>query len=95
MNEEAMLSVAKKLRQEREREKELQTQKADQRTAIQHIDQRVARMEAQLKDSRQQVQERGRLYFTLPVTSGQKLQLTHQLELGTLEITFIKKRFDF
>ena len=56
MNEEAMLSVAKKLRQEREREKELQTQKADQRTAIQHIDQRVARMEAQLKDSRQQVQ---------------------------------------
>ena len=50
-----MLGVAKKLRQEREREKELQAQKSDQRTAIQHIDQRVARMEAKLKDSRQQV----------------------------------------
>ena len=50
-----MLGVAKKLRQEREREKELQAQKGDQRTAIQHIDQRVARMEAKLKDSRQQV----------------------------------------
>ena len=50
-----MLGVAKKLRQEREREKELQAQKNDQRTAIQHIDQRVARMEAKLKDSRQQV----------------------------------------
>ena len=49
-----MLGVAKKLRQEREREKELQAQKSDQRTAIQHIDQRVARMEAKLKDSRQQ-----------------------------------------
>ena len=45
-----MLGVAKKLRQEREREKELQAQKNDQRTAIQHIDQRVARMEAKLKE---------------------------------------------
>ena len=51
-----MLGVAKKLRQEREREKELHAQKGDQRTAIQHIEQRVQRMEAKLKDSRQQVE---------------------------------------
>ena len=55
VNEDAMLGVAKKLRQEREREKELHAQKGDQRTAIQHIEQRVQRMEAKLKDSRQQV----------------------------------------
>ena len=56
VNEDAMLGVAKKLRQEREREKELHAQKGDQRTAIQHIEQRVQRMEAKLKDSRQQVE---------------------------------------
>ena len=55
VNEDAMLGVAKKLRQEREHEKELHAQKGDQRTAIQHIEQRVQRMEAKLKDSRQQV----------------------------------------
>ena len=67
-----MLGVAKKLRQERERERELQTQKGDQRTAIQHTDQRVARMEAQLKDSRQQVgtYSEGRVIGSILVQSG-------------------------
>lgn len=78
-NSEMMLEVAKKLRMEKEREKELQVrtsnacrikykitvlsmsslsspfqmQKSEQRTAIQHADQRIQRMEAQLKDLRQ------------------------------------------
>ncbi len=52
-NLEPMLAVAKKLRQEKERERELQSQKVEQRTSIQHIEQRIQRMEKQLKELRQ------------------------------------------
>ena len=48
-----MLFVAKRLRQERERERELQQQKSEQRTQIQHSQQRTQRLESQLKDLRQ------------------------------------------
>ena len=50
---DTMLATAKKLRMEREKEKENQAQKAEQRTAIQHSDQRILRLEQQLKDLRQ------------------------------------------
>ena len=48
-----MLEVAGKLRLEREREKELAGQRADQRASIQHAGQRLARLEQQLADTRQ------------------------------------------
>ena len=50
---EVMLEVAGKLRLEREREKELAGQRADQRASIQHAGQRLARLEQQLADTRQ------------------------------------------
>nr|CAD7195113.1 unnamed protein product [Timema douglasi] len=52
-NREAMLSAAHTLRLEREREKELANQKQDQQTALNHAEQRVGRLQQQLKDARQ------------------------------------------
>ena len=49
---EVMLEVGRRLRLEREREKELQNQKTEQRTAISHANQRVQRLRAQLQDIR-------------------------------------------
>ena len=50
-----MLESVKDLRKEREKLKELQNQKSEQRTAISHGDQRIARLENQLKEMRQVV----------------------------------------
>ena len=47
-----MLESVKDLRKEREKLKELQNQKSEQRTTISHCDQRIARLEQQLKDMR-------------------------------------------
>ena len=47
-NLEPMLNAVKKLRQEKEKQKELQTQKAEQRMAISHAEQRIGRMEQQV-----------------------------------------------
>ena len=52
-NLEVMLEVAKKLRMEKEREKEILSQKQDQRTSISHATQRIMRLEQQLNDLRQ------------------------------------------
>jgi len=52
-NLEVMLEVAKKLRMEKEREKEIMGQKQDQRTSISHATQRTMRLEQQLNDLRQ------------------------------------------
>ncbi|CAG2053694.1 unnamed protein product [Timema podura] len=52
-NREAMLSAAHTLRLEREREKELANQKQEQQTALSHAEQRVGRLQQQLKDARQ------------------------------------------
>jgi intraflagellar transport protein 81 len=49
-NLEVMLEVAKKLRMEKEREKEILSQKQDQRTSISHATQRIMRLEQQLND---------------------------------------------
>nr|CAD7261155.1 unnamed protein product [Timema shepardi] len=51
-NREAMLSAAHTLRLEREREKELANQKQEQQTALNHAEQRVGRLQQQLKDAR-------------------------------------------
>ena len=48
-----MLESVRDLRKEREKLKELQNQKSEQRTAISHGDQRIARLENQLKEMRQ------------------------------------------
>ena len=50
-----MLESVRDLRKEREKLKELQNQKSEQRTAINHGDQRIARLENQLKEMRQVV----------------------------------------
>ena len=50
---EVMLEVAKKLRQEKEKNKEIKSQKQDQRTNISHASQRIMRLEQQLGDMRQ------------------------------------------
>ena len=52
-NLDVMLEVAKKLRQEKEKNKEIKGQKADQRTSIGHASQRILRLEQQLADMRQ------------------------------------------
>ena len=52
-NLEVMLGVAKKLRQEKERNKEIKSQKQDQRNNINHANQRIMRLEQQLSDMRQ------------------------------------------
>ena len=51
-NAEIMIEVAKKLRQENEREKELMAQRQEQRLSIQHADQRIQRISKQLQDLR-------------------------------------------
>ena len=51
-NLDVMLEVAKKLRLEKERNKEILSQKADQRTNISHANQRIVRLEQQLADMR-------------------------------------------
>ncbi len=48
-NVEAMTEAVKALRVEKEKQKELQNQRTEQRAAIQHSDQRINRMEQQLK----------------------------------------------
>lgn len=52
-NSQKMMTVAKNLRVERDREKRLAAQKQEQVTTISHLDQRIKRLEAQLRDSRQ------------------------------------------
>ena len=52
-NLEVMLEVAKKLRMEKECEKEILSQKQDQRISISHATQRIMRLEQQLNDLRQ------------------------------------------
>ncbi|CAL1528609.1 unnamed protein product [Lymnaea stagnalis] len=52
-NSQKMMTVAKNLRVERDREKRLAAQKQEQLTAITHLDQRIKRLEAQLRDMRQ------------------------------------------
>jgi intraflagellar transport protein 81 len=51
-NVEAMMEAVKQLRAEKEKQRELQNQRTEQRAAIQHADQRITRMEQQLKDLR-------------------------------------------
>ena len=51
-NLDVMLEVAKKLRLEKERNKEILSQKADQRTELSHGNQRILRLEQQLNDMR-------------------------------------------
>eukprot|EP00094_Tigriopus_californicus_P013448 TCALIF_13008-PA protein Name:"Similar to Ift81 Intraflagellar transport protein 81 homolog (Mus musculus)" AED:0.03 eAED:0.03 QI:0/1/0.5/1/1/1/2/161/727 len=48
-----MLETAKSLRQQKERDQELQSQKEDQRNMIHHIDQRITRLESQLSNLKQ------------------------------------------
>ncbi|BFZ00683.1 hypothetical protein BsWGS_03721 [Bradybaena similaris] len=52
-NSQKMMMVAKNLRVERDKEKKLAAQKQDQLTAIAHLDQRIKRLEVQLRDMRQ------------------------------------------
>ena len=52
-NLDVMLEVAKKLRQEKERNREIKSQKQDQRNNINHSQQRIMRLEQQLADMRQ------------------------------------------
>ena len=52
-NLDVMLEVAKKLRQEKERNREIKSQKQDQRNNINHSQQRIIRLEQQLADMRQ------------------------------------------
>ena len=52
-NLDVMLEVAKKLRQEKERNREIKSQKQDQRNYINHSQQRIMRLEQQLTDMRQ------------------------------------------
>ena len=51
-NLDVMLEVAKKLRQEKERNREIKSQKHDQRNNINHSQQRIMRLEQQLTDMR-------------------------------------------
>jgi hypothetical protein len=43
-----MLNAVKKLRMEKDKQKELQHQKLEQRTAISHAEQRIGRLEQQV-----------------------------------------------
>lgn len=52
-NSQVMMNVAKNLRVERDREKKISQQKQEQMTNIQHLDQRIKRMDNQLRDMRQ------------------------------------------
>lgn len=52
-NSQKMMAVAKNLRVERDREKRLAAQKQEQQQSITHLDQRIKRLEAQLRDMRQ------------------------------------------
>ena len=52
-NLDVMLEVAKKLRQEKEKNKEIKSQKQEQRNNINHSQQRIMRLEQQLTDMRQ------------------------------------------
>ncbi|XP_059177446.1 intraflagellar transport protein 81 homolog [Physella acuta] len=52
-NSTKMMTVAKNLRIERDREKKLAVQKQEQQTTITHLEQRIKRLEAQLRDMRQ------------------------------------------
>lgn len=52
-NSQVMMNVAKNLRVERDREKRTAAQKQEQQTNIQHLEQRIKRMENQLRDMRQ------------------------------------------
>lgn len=47
-----MLTAARGLRQEREKKKELATQSGDMKTAIQLAEQRISRLQTQLKEIR-------------------------------------------
>jgi len=51
-NVEVMMEAVKQLRAEKEKQKELLNQRSEQRIAIQQADQRIIRMEQQLKDLR-------------------------------------------
>lgn len=51
-NSEAMLASARGLRQEREKQKEMVQQKTNLQAAIQLSEQRISRLQAQLKDIR-------------------------------------------
>lgn len=50
---DAMLAAAHELRVQREREKELINQRQDEEAALSHRDQRLQRLQQQLKDLRQ------------------------------------------
>lgn len=52
-NSQKMMTVAKNLRVERDREKRLAQQKQEQQQSISHLDQRIKRLEVQLRDMRQ------------------------------------------
>ncbi|KAK7480473.1 hypothetical protein BaRGS_00028290 [Batillaria attramentaria] len=52
-NSQVMMNVAKNLRVERDREKRIAAQKQEQQTNIQHLEQRIKRMDNQLRDMRQ------------------------------------------
>ncbi|XP_025079923.1 intraflagellar transport protein 81 homolog [Pomacea canaliculata] len=52
-NSQVMMNVAKNLRVERDREKKIASQKQEQLTIVQHLEQRIKRMENQLRDMRQ------------------------------------------
>lgn len=51
-NTEAMMQAVRQLRAEKEKQRELLNQRTEQRATIQQTDQRIARMEQQLKDLR-------------------------------------------
>ena len=51
-NKDALLESARRLRLEKDREQELANQKMEQEQAITRADQRLARLQAQLKDLR-------------------------------------------
>jgi intraflagellar transport protein 81 len=52
-NKEAMLEAAHALRLEREREKSLANQKQEQQASLNHTEQRLQRLQQQLKEIRQ------------------------------------------
>lgn len=47
--QEPMLNAVKRLRQEKDKQRELQAQKSEQRIAISHAEQRIGRLEQQVK----------------------------------------------
>jgi intraflagellar transport protein 81 len=52
-NKEVMLQAAHRLRLEREREKSLANQKQEQQASLKHTEQRIQRLQQQLKEIRQ------------------------------------------